>query len=337
MKSQSNLSYITLTQIIGCILVILGHSYPFVTPIPDWGGGIKGFLYAFHMPLFVWCSGYLFAHTNQTGRKGFLVYFNQRSIKLLVPYFAFSLIGIVPKILAAPVLNDTLEFDALQLIRAFFVPREGVWGHFWFLPMVYFVGLLGFTLDKLIKQNLKVWILITLLSFSLLNIKSNTFEWLAINDVLHFFPYFGLGVLCCRYNCGVLKSTSLYACIFVGFGLSLSLFSYIEETGAIGIVRNAIIAICMIITVLYICVLIDKHVHIERNALIAQTYQIFILSWPCQLVAGIILERLLHVHWLVFLGLVFCVGISLPLIILHIIDIIENKYNTKILSFICGR
>lgn len=128
MKSPVELKYITLAQIIGCCLVILGHSFPFVTPYPC--GLTEGckFLYAFHMPLFVWCSGFLFAHTMQTEGKTFAQYASKRAVKLLVPYFLISLIGLVPKILASSVLNDTLNMDAMAIVRAFLVPREGVWG-----------------------------------------------------------------------------------------------------------------------------------------------------------------------------------------------------------------
>lgn len=139
MKSPVELKYITLAQIIGCCLVILGHSFPFVTPYPCVLMEGCRFLYAFHMPLFVWCSGFLFAHTMQTERKTFVQYVSQRALKLLVPYFLISLIGLVPKILASSVLNDTLNMDAMEIVRAFLVPREGVWGHFWFLPMIYLI------------------------------------------------------------------------------------------------------------------------------------------------------------------------------------------------------
>ena len=152
MKSPVELKYITLAQIIGCCLVILGHSFPFVTPYPCVLMEGCRFLYTFHMPLFVWCSGFLFAHTMQT-RKTFAQYASQRALKLLVPYFLISLIGLVPKILASSVLNDTLNMDAMEIVRAFLVPREGVWGHFWFLPMIYLIGVIGYLLDKMSKEG----------------------------------------------------------------------------------------------------------------------------------------------------------------------------------------
>lgn len=302
-------------------------------------GGIRGFLYTFHMPLFVWCSGYLFAYTNQTGRKSFREYFSQRSTRLLIPYFVFLLIGLIPKIVAAPVLNDTLELDAVQLIRAFFVPREGVWGHFWFLPMIYFIGILGFVIDKLCRKCAKVWIVVTITSMvlSLVSLyKTDILEWFSINDILHFFPYYCLGVLTCYIKSDYIGS-HLKTNILIGLVAAFVLFSIFEEVGLIGFVRDTGIAVCMILSVVSLCRSFGNRCDINQNAKLAQTYQIFILSWPCQLVAGIVLERILHVNWLLFCVVVFTTGVILPLILLRVKDIIENKYNTKLISFILGQ
>ena len=289
------------------------------------------------MPLFVWCSGYLFAYTNQTGRKSCKDYLSQRSLRLLVPYFVFSLIGLIPKIVASPVLNDTLELDAVQLIRAFFVPREGVWGHFWFLPMIYFIGILGFVIDKLCLKSSKVWIVITITALVVSIYKADFLQWFSINDVLHFFPYYCLGVLTCYIKLDFLIGSHLKTNFFVGLVTGLVLYSFFEEVGLIGFARNTAIAICMILSIVSLCKSISNRLYIDRNAKLAQTYQIFIISWPCQLVAGILLERILHVNWLLFWILVFATGVIVPLILLRIKDIIEKKYNTKILSFILGQ
>lgn len=176
MKSPVELKYITLAQIVGCCLVVLGHSFPFVTPYPDEVAKGITFLYIFHMPLFVWCSGFLFAHTMQSEKKTFAQYAGQRAAKLLIPYFFMSLIGLAPKIMASPFLNDTLNMDVMSIVRAFLVPREGVWGHFWFLPMIYIIGIIAMLFDK-ISKNTCVWILITVIAFVLSFYRSDYLSW----------------------------------------------------------------------------------------------------------------------------------------------------------------
>lgn len=336
MKSPSDIKYITLAQIVGCCLVILGHSYPFVTDVPKGMNELRSFIYTFHMPLFVWCSGYLFAYTKQTERKTLGQYVKQRTIKLIVPYFLMSLIGIVPKILASPLLNDHLTLDAIQITRAFFVPRENVWGHFWFLPMIYIMGIISFLLDSISKRK-SFWIALTIMFSLLLPCKYENADWFGVNDIIHFFAYYSIGVLSARINLNV---NEFVACRCVWGGVlssiaSIILFVFLPISGHP--YREAMIAILMIFSIVQFCKYFTGKGNIDRNAPIAQTYQMFILSWPCQLVTGIIVERILHLSWAVFIPTVFISGIYLPVMLLKLIDIIEYKTKTKYISFIIGR
>ncbi len=92
----------------------------------------------------------------------------------------------------------------------------------------------------------------------------------------------------------------------------------------------------MIAVILLLCVALDDSIKITRKSLIAQTYQIFILSWPCQLVVEIILERIIHLQWWIILPAVFCSGIIGPLILIRAIDVFESKTRTHFLSLIIG-
>ena len=323
MKSPVELKYITLAQIIGCCLVILGHSFPFVTPYPCVLMEGCRFLYTFHMPLFVWCSGFLFAHTMQT-RKTFAQYASQRALKLLVPYFLISLIGLVPKILASSVLNDTLNMDAMEIVRAFLVPREGVWGHFWFLPMIY-----------LMSKKVGTWIVITLVAFALSFFKSDVLGWFGVNDVLLYFMYYSMGVVSDRMAFNMKLCNWMYLVGAVLMALAL----FFTITSGVGMIhcRNTVIAILMIFTIVQLCRMYADRTTIQRKSLIAQTYQIFILSWPCKLVVGVVVERILHMNWMIFIPVVFVTGVVMPLILLKLMDWLEEKIDVRYMSFILGR
>lgn len=299
------------------------------------------------MRLFVFCILFIclylygvvdsFAYTEQTKKKSLVFYVSQRSIRLLVPYFLLSIVGLLPKIMAASVLNDKLEMDFIQIIRAFFVPREGVWGHFWFLPMIYITGILGYGLDKLVKLSVVGWIIITAISFGLSFVQLDVLQWLAINDVLHFFVYYALGIVVGRIKGYDLNKKYEIVIACVGLLLFLILFFYVHGALSLQHVRNFLIACCMIIFIVNLCRLLENRITVCRTSLMAQTYQIFILSWPCQLIVGIVIERILRLNWQVFIPVVFLSGILFPLLILRIMDKIETKINFKILSFVIGR
>lgn len=93
----------------------------------------------------------------------------------------------------------------------------------------------------------------------------------------------------------------------------------------------------MIAVILLLCIAWNDKIRINRKRLIAQTYQIFILSWPCQLVVEIILERELHLQWWIILPSVFIIGVVGPLILIKLIDWFEAKTKTRILSVIIGK
>lgn len=100
---------------------------------------------------------------------------------------------------------------------------------------------------------------------------------------------------------------------------------------------NLVVAILMIAVILLLCIAWNDKIRINRKRLIAQTYQIFILSWPCQLVVEIIMERILHLQWWMILPAVFLSGVIGPLILIKIIEAFEQKTNTRFLSLIIGK
>lgn len=336
MKYPVDIKYITLAQIIGCFLVILGHSYPFVTPVPDSVISCRTFLYTFHMPLFVWCSGYLFAHTRQSERKTIKLYTIQRTVKLLIPYLILSLAGLVPKVMASSFLNDKMSLDAFSLLQSFFAPRYSVWGHFWFLPMIYIICVVGFVIDLLPKKNL-AWTIALMVGLVGSFFQKTYLEWFSINDVLKFFMFYAMGVLCSRFQLIQYVIPKARYLIIICLAASLTLFLYIGGSEWCIHLRNTFIAIMMISAIVLLSKKIENISKVNRNSLIAQTYQIFIMSWPCQLVVGIVVERILHWNWMIFMPIVFCIGICGPMMLLTCIDWFEDKTKTKYISFVLGR
>lgn len=119
--------------------------------------------------------------------------------------------------------------------------------------------------------------------------------------------------------------------------MALALFFTI--TSGVGMIhcRNTVIAILMIFAIVQLCRMYADKTTIQRKSLIARTYQIFILSWPCQLVVGVVVERILHMNWTVFIPVVFVTGIVMPLILLKLMDWLEEKIDVRYMSFILGR
>lgn len=134
MKSVKKYPWIDTLYTIGTMLVILGHSHP-----SDWtlfSGTIFEkvilFIYTFHMPLFFFISGFLFMNSKSLRKLGYKKWIQNKMIRLLTPYVFLSVIAIVPKYYLEYHSFVTSEY----LAKAIFVPRVGVWGHFWFIPVL---------------------------------------------------------------------------------------------------------------------------------------------------------------------------------------------------------
>lgn len=343
---NANLSWVTLAQMMGCVMVIFGHSFPFVTDVPRVLELSQVWLYCFHMPLFVWCSGFLFVYTHQTEKNGLRAFACKRAIKILVPYVMLSLVGMVPKALFASVLNDSLSLDAYSLTRAFLVPRENIWGHFWFLPMIYLLGVGGYMLDSLYritKLRVGLWIVTVIALMAVSEVKTETGMWFGLNDVLHFGWIYTLGILVAMTGMKTLNKLNdrTKSLLTIGGGtLVASIVLFVASgywTGVVLVIRNAAIAVMMIAGIMAWSILIGRRLHVDRHSFMAQTYQIFILSWPCQLVVEVITERLLHLPWWVIMPSVFVAGVCGPLVLIKLVEWLEARTTTRFLSFILGR
>ena len=335
-------SEILLVQLLATYLVILGHSYPFVTEVPGWVQDTQLFIYTFHMPLFVFISGYLLIYTQQSVLKRTTEFFRKRFLKLIIPYFALSLIAILPKYLFQSYLNDSLSLDAESIIRVFLVPRENIWGHFWFIPMIFILGILGFGLDRFFrikKWNHLGWGITTSVSFLtyLILYKEDITGWLSINDIIYFGWYFSLGALCATFNLlNKIEIKGEFSYSFTSIVLSLTLFM-IGSHWQIGAFRSALIAVLMIFGLCELCSVIVRRINLSRNAIYTQTFTIFLLSWPCQAVANVLTERILYAPWYVIMTTQFLSGVFGPLIIIYLISIIEKKFRFHWISFILGK
>ena len=337
---RENFAFVTLAQVLGCLLVIFGHSYPFVTDVPKWIIDVRTFIYCFHMPLFVWCSGYLLVKTESSLRYSFSQYAVRRAKKLIVPYIALSLIGLVPKVLFSGLLNDTLRFDDEMLIRAFLVPRENIWGHFWFLPMIFLMGLAGFVADKIChSQKMRSCFFgaftIIFVCGSFISFKGDA--WLGIRDFLDYFWMYCFGAFCATFTAkSDYRAGGILSAILSVAGVVMFLFM----KDAQGISRKLLgmfIAALMTMAVVFLCRHLEKSIKIPSGSVLTQTFTVFILSWPCQLLAEVVTERLLGLPTILVMLSMFIAGIAGSVIIIKLIDFLESKTHTKTLSFLLGR
>lgn len=120
---------------IGAILVVIGH---IVT------GTIKNIIYAFHMPLFFFLSGYVF-----NTKKKFKEFVINNIKSLLIPFYIFNIISLLFNI-------EYIQNNSLSKILdgIFYYNSAIVWNtSLWFFIVLFNTKILFYILNKLCKES----------------------------------------------------------------------------------------------------------------------------------------------------------------------------------------
>ena len=134
-------------QCIAITLVVIGHS-----------GGIMLFsewfpIYSFHMPLFIFISGYFFKEENDTN---LLMFIKKKFKRLMIPFFVWNLFyGILAQIISA---HGIYEFVSKINLRSILI-EPFINGHqfainvsSWFVPTIFLVQIIFVLLTRIMKE-----------------------------------------------------------------------------------------------------------------------------------------------------------------------------------------
>lgn len=136
---MNRILYIDFAKAIAIVLVVIGHYIPINHPI--WYGEMREVIYGFHMPLFMFASGFVYS---ATVRKEPYTAFIVRKIKrLMVPYFVVSVIIITIKLLTQGNAYVENPVTAMSYVRIFYLPEAGyftwfIWALWWMFVIVPF-------------------------------------------------------------------------------------------------------------------------------------------------------------------------------------------------------
>lgn len=139
--------WLDITKGIGIILVICGHLFTY-------GGEIWCRIFAFHMPLFFFCSGI----TYKAGDTDFKSFFCKKAKGLLVPYIVVLLIGMTITVMIP---SWRSQITTNQIKNAIWNAQPEVFhvGQIWFLICLFIVYCLFYILYLVINDDTTTWLL----------------------------------------------------------------------------------------------------------------------------------------------------------------------------------
>lgn len=132
----SRLTYIDIARGICIILVVIGHFMP--SGSPGWYVTMRDIIYCFHMPLFMYVSGFVYRrYQKPVPYKEFIT---KKFKRLMIPYFLISLliIGIKLVVERNMLVENPVQFSSIYEIL--YRPSAGVF--LWFVYVLFLIFLL---------------------------------------------------------------------------------------------------------------------------------------------------------------------------------------------------
>lgn len=324
--TKSRLHEVDILYAFGTLLVIFGHSHS-----SDWTSFSSGFakciefVYTFHMPLFFLIAGFLLARSDSVQKLGYFVWLKDKALRLLTPYVVVTFVLMIPKYFYE---NKGLsEITFYDLILPFLEPRNGVFGHFWFLYVLFiFYAVFGFLryYDDYKKRQFRGLFSIAffLLIFKFTPINNELFS---ISDIRDFSFYFFAGYL--FYRLSIKKTIELKPLIRIlisvlCFSASVLLFLFMPSFSLKKYIFKFIISLLMPVSLLQIALLLKyKNTHF-LDFLSSNLFTFYIYAWPFQAAAQVVCG-FFRTQWYILTPAMFLAGIIGPSIVIYI----YNKFD----------
>lgn len=230
------------------LLVVLGHTFRGYTSAGMYTN-LNGFwnymdftIYSFHMALFFIISGYTYYKFNNINNlSDYTNLIKKKLCNLMIPYFIFSSLQLIIKIIMGGDVNSKVTFKDLLLLPIY--PE----GQFWFIYALFLIFIVVPLLHYKIK-NYEVNLIILLL----LKVIASAYDIniFILNAIMSWSLYFYIGIVLDRI---LYKNINLFTLISIYFTLNLA--SYIW--GINNVVLDIIIALLGSISVINIFIKLD--------------------------------------------------------------------------------
>lgn len=320
MKSRQRYSWIDILYAMGIVLVVIGHSHP-----SDWTvytgtffEEIIKFIYSFHMPLFFFIAGFLFMNSDVINKGGYVQWIKKKSIRLLTPYLMLSLVAFIPKYY----LEYHRFVSVKALIEAICIPRIGVWGHFWFIPVLLLCYVIfGVWRTQVTEKNILYMLFAVSLASLIGYFLPLSTQWFGISDLKTFCIYFCIGMWMKCFEKYKVKKTNVIRW-FMSSGMLIVSFVLNYY------MKNKITIFIISILMIFVCYELARIFNELRIASWISRYNftIYIYSWPFQAIVMSICGKVGMPWYWTSVGM-FLIGFIGPISIIIIYKKVQFLHN----------
>lgn len=190
MHSTKRLHEIDVATGIAIILVVIGHIGWKET---EWYFTFKSTLYKFHMPFFMFLSGFLLSYTNYNynDQKKAFIFLRRKLSKFLIPYLFLSILFLLVNLFLKEI-NTTADLEhGIKSILLY--PKSGYSGFMWYLYVLFqYYILFALSYHFSIFQKYPILYLLVSILMILLIPSVQIFE---IRNVIKYSLFFSLGFI----------------------------------------------------------------------------------------------------------------------------------------------
>lgn len=342
--------YISALQAFGILLVVAGHA--FATDGHD--SLAYRWIYSFHMPLWVFLSGYLLRYTappvpqgecpickiKTSGTGGFIA---RKARRLLVPYLLISTLVFLPKVWLSDWAVKPVELSWGAYFDMLLVPAHNVIVYYWFLPTI-FILLVGAVLGGKVINRLSggrplipfwVWPVVTL-GLSVFNPLGGVL-FLNLAGVVKLSFFFALGMAYCNYQPRLDRLLSLDMPWTTLGWLATSVVLVVTGYGSQNLLFSQLGALAGILFVLSLGRLYLNVGFRFLDPLDGTTYAIFLFSWFPQSALRVLLYDQWQLTPWIGVPLSVAAGIGLPWLLYQWLQNIKKYRGGKTFTSLLGQ
>ncbi len=285
MAEKQKIVWLAVLQGFSMLLVVIGHVS--LTNLPGdpntpIATGIERIIYSFHMPLFVFISGWLFYYTCISRGKTYCEMFISKAKRLAIPFMFFTIVTMALKLLFPQLMHRIVDWK--EIVDTFIFFRSNPLGEMWFV-IVLFELMLLYPLYRIMIEK-KFMAIILLIATIVLSRFAPAVSYYFIDKVLYMFPFFFAGIVSCKYNWHILIGKMWF--------LILALFCFIFSNiiGILPLYMKTEAALVGILFSMSFCLVTANYLPRLFHSFRDYTFQIFLMGIFFQMVIRWIYVRL---------------------------------------------
>ena len=328
----------------GIILVVLGHSGFEEASVMGNLKALHTYIYSYHMPLFFFISGYLYALTNSNFPQiPFQRFMKKKFLRLYIPYIILGTIIFLIKYTFSGLSHTERFFSINDFLLMFIAPHwnNSTMGYLWYIVTLFFLFLIISFLSKcgINLRNASVSVIIIILLWGIkYNLPSrDLFKICNVASLVWYIPFFVIGIQYHKYKSSFkLENSGIKAAILFTISIawlfmphSSCFLNYIVKIASA--ITGIAFSVCFCKTLLSFKCVCDKILPLGD-----MTYTIYLMSFFGQYATKIFVVNMLHLHWGICVISMFCAGMIFPVFIYKFCKQNSVLQNNKLVRLIIG-